>query len=279
MRLSNRSFPYPVVGNADDVQDAEFQATFEFESDKTNFYLSATVKCSSTTLLKLIDKGRACYTLHVECGNTLFRETYDFTSETHRVTLPGTLVHDTVEVNAFVRATAPAANYEVEGAHEDYAGAAFAIGPGDILAVADGQAFDADHDVDPLRKVGSLMVIVRSTKSGDHSMEVDFDGDPNKILILLSESDFAAYIAMKMVPNLTSHLTTTLVLPVLIEAIHILEEPEPPDCKWARVLAQRLETLNVGSAASALEKAQRLLELPIKRALASAQTFLAEAHS
>lgn len=275
MRLSNRSFPHPVVGNADDVQDAEFQATFEFESDKTNFYLSATVKCSSKTLLKLIGKGKACYTLHVECSNTLFRQTYDFASETLRVTLPGALVHDTVEVNAFVRAIAPIARYEVEGAHVDYSGAAFLIGSGDILAVADGQAFDADHEVDPLRKIGSLMVIVRSSKSGDHAMEVDFDGDPNKILILLSEADFAAYVAMKMVPNLTSHLTTTLVLPVLIEAIHVLEGAEPPDCKWAHVLAQRVETLDIGSAASALEKAQRLLELPIKRALASAQTYLA----
>src|SRR4051794_38203610 len=109
MKLSNRSFPHPVVGNADDVQDAEFQATFEFESDKSNFYLSTTVKCSSRTLLKLIEKGKACYTLHVECSNTLFRKTYDFTTEIFKIALPGTLVHDTIEVNAFVRANAPLA--------------------------------------------------------------------------------------------------------------------------------------------------------------------------
>ncbi len=275
MKLSNRSYPHPVVGNADDVHDAEFQATFEFESDKSNFYLSTTVKCSSKTLLKLIAKGKACYTLHIECSNTLFRKTYDFTAEEHKVVLPGTQIHDNVEVNAFVRAVAPLANYAIEGSHEDYSGAQFTISAGDILAVADGRAFDADHDVDPLRRIGSLMVVVRSTKTGDHPMEVDYDGDPNKILILLCEGDFAAYKEMKMVPNLTSHLTTTLVLPVLIEAIHLLKGPEPPDCKWAHVLSQRLEALDIGSAATAIEKAQRLLELPIKRALLSAQAYLA----
>ena len=47
MRLSNRSFPHPVVGNGDDVPNVEFQVTFEFTSDKTYFYLKATARCRS----------------------------------------------------------------------------------------------------------------------------------------------------------------------------------------------------------------------------------------
>ncbi|VTT98817.1 Uncharacterized protein OS=Lysinibacillus fusiformis ZB2 GN=C518_2415 PE=4 SV=1 [Gemmataceae bacterium] len=279
MRLSNRSFPHPVVGNGDDVPGAEFQVTFEFEADKSNFYLKALVQCSSQTLLKAIRKGRACYTMHVECSNTLFRHTYDFDTETHRVTIPTTAIHDTVEVNAFVRAKAAIPKYTVEGAHPDYGDAVFQVGPGDILAVADGQTFDADHSVDPLRRVGALMVVEQSGKPVAHPMEADFDAD--KIRILLCEEDFAAYGDMKAVPHLTNHLTTTLVLPVLIEAIHLLgDEPDAaPENKWAKILSRRLETLAVGSSATALEKAQQLLGLPIRRALASAQTYLAGSSS
>ena len=277
MRLSNRSYPHPVVGNADDVLDAEFQATFDFESDKSNFFITAAVRCSSKTLLKLIEKGKACYTLHVECSNTVFRKTYDFTGDTHRVAIPGTMIHDTVEVNAFVRAKESLPKFVVEGSHADYADAEFAVNAGDILAIAEGQAFEADHDVDPLRRIGSLMVVVRSADPGDHQMKVEYDRDPNKIEIVLCQTDYDAYNEMKSVPNLTSHLTTTLVLPVLIEAIHILEGPDAPDCKWANMLNKRLEALDLKEA-SALDKAQRLLELPIKRALASAQNFLASAH-
>jgi hypothetical protein len=274
MRLSNRSFPHPVVGNGDDVPSAEFQVTFEFVPDKTNFYLKAFVRCSSQTLLKAIKKGLACYTMHVECSNTLFRRTYDFDSEAHRIAIPTTAIHDTVEVNAFVRARVAIPNYKIDGAHPDYGDAVFQVGPGDVLAVADGQAFEADHSLDPLRLVGALMVVEQSSRAANHPMEVDFDTD--KIRILLCEEDFDSYAQMKAVPHLTNHLTTTLVLPVLIEAIHLLNDPtaDIPENKWARVLGQRLETLAIGSSATALDKAQHLLSLPIRRALASAQAFL-----
>ena len=279
MRLSNRSFPHPVVGNGDngneDVPGAEFQATFESEADKSNFYVKATVRCSSKTLLRAIKKGEACYTMHVECSNTLFRRTYDFTEETYRVAIPTTAIHDTVEVNAFIRAKAAMPKYSVDGAHQDYGDATFSVGPGDILAIADGWTFDADHSVDPMRKVGALMVVEFSGKPGDHPMEADFDDE--KIRILLCEQDFAAYGDMKAVPHLTNHLTTTLVLPVLIEAIHTLgDEPDiASEKKWARILRRRLEGMGLGPSASPLDKAQQLLGLPIRRALASAQTFLA----
>jgi hypothetical protein len=118
------------------------------------------------------------------------------------------------------------------------------------------------------------MVVEQSSRAANHPMEVDFDTD--KIRILLCEEDFDSYAQMKAVPHLTNHLTTTLVLPVLIEAIHLLNDPtaDIPENKWARVLGQRLETLAIGSSATALDKAQHLLSLPIRRALASAQAFL-----
>lgn len=205
MRLSNRSFPHPVVGNVDDVPGAEFQATFDFASDKTNFYLTATVRCSSRTLTGMIRKGTACYTLHVECSNTLFRKSYDFNDPEFRVAIPATIIHDAVEVNAFVRARVAVPAYTVDGSHEDYADATFDVRPGDLLAVGDGQMFDADNSVDPLRRVGSLMVVEESPQANDHPMEADTNAH-DKIRIVLCKADYEAYREMKMVPHLTSHL-------------------------------------------------------------------------
>jgi len=273
MRLSSRSFPHPVVGNVDDVPGAEFQATFDFSSDKTNFYLAATLICSSRTLQRMIKKKTACYTVHIECSNTLFRKIYDFDTETFRVPIPGTLVNDALEVNAFVRAKEPVEAYTVDGSHEDYAGVAFAIGPGDILAISDGQIFDANHEVDPLRRIGALIDIHQMENAGDHPMEAVFT-EPDKIHIRLCEADFVAYREMKTVPHLTDHLTTTLVLPVLVEAIHLLGEEDLQEFKWAGLLQRRIDSLNLGTAADALRIAQALLNLPIRRALASAKTFL-----
>jgi len=73
MKLSQRSYPHPVVGNADDVQDAAYQATVEMTTDKENIYLDAKTLCSSSTLNKLIKSGGATFVVHVECSNTLYR--------------------------------------------------------------------------------------------------------------------------------------------------------------------------------------------------------------
>lgn len=77
-----------MIGNADDVPGASFQVTLDVESDKTNCYLTATVQCSSRTLRRAITKGTACFTLHVECSNTLFRRIFDFNADTYRETIP-----------------------------------------------------------------------------------------------------------------------------------------------------------------------------------------------
>lgn len=99
--------------------------------------------------------------------------------------------------------------------------------------------------------------------------------EPNedKLRILLCKADFDAYLQMKDVPKLTSLLTTTLVLPALMEAIAILDGNDVPDTKWANRLQARLDSENLGSGRTSLERAQSLLNLPIRRALASALMY------
>lgn len=272
MKLSNRSFPHPVVNNADDVPEAGFQAAFDFASDKANFYITATVRCSSETLLKMVKKGTACYTLHVECGGTLYRETFDSAEPTFTRAISAARVHGTVEVNAFVRAKVALPAYRIDGAHPDYGDATFAVGPGDILAVADSQSFPAEHPIDPMRLVGALIEVVRSPKSGVHAMETYTDAD--KIGVVLCGQDYDAYCKVRAVKGLADLLTATLVLPVLMHAIGPLDDPEAaPDTKWATALRGQLDAAKFGPNADTLAKAQRLLELPIARALTAAVTY------
>src|ERR1035437_6785276 len=120
MKLSERSYPHPVVGNADDVPGAGFQVTYEYSSDKQFYYVDVTVACSSSTLNKLVEKGKATYVLHIECSNTMFRRAYEFTETQHRVQVPASQLNDTVQVNAFVLALSAIPNYEISGSHQEY---------------------------------------------------------------------------------------------------------------------------------------------------------------
>lgn len=277
MRLSARSYPHPVLGNRDDVPGAAFQATLEMSTDKQSVYVSAEVVCSCEVLNALLAVGRATYVLHVECSNTLFRRAYEFRDSQHRISIPADNLNDAVEVNVFVRAANRIPDYRIPEAHPDYADAVFDIRRGDILAVGEGQIFHIESDFDSLSRIGSIMQINESPKDGDIPMEPDFDGD--KIVIFLCKNDFADYKVLKHYEGVRGPLTTTIVLPVLVEALHILKEESDgmdDSRRWVRALARRIENVGLNAETQPLILAQRLLELPVKRALSSSR-MLAEA--
>jgi len=279
MRLSARSYPHPVLGNRDDVPGAAFQAALDMSTDRQSVYVSAEVACSCEVLNALLAAGRAAFVLHLECSNTLFRRAYEFRDPQHRISIPMDSLNDAVEVNVFARATDRIPDYRIPEAHHDYADAVFDIRRGDILAVGEGQVFHIESDFDSLSRIGSIMQINESPKDGDIPMEPTFDGD--KIVIFLSKNDFADYKALKHHEGVRGPLTTTIVLPVLVEALHILkEESEGMDDtrRWVRALARRIENVGLNTEMQPLLLAQRLLELPVKRALSSSR-MLAEAAS
>ena len=276
MRLSQRAFPHPVVGNADDVLEAAFQAPIVVSHDGVNYYLSVDVQCSSSTISALIEKGDAAYVVHVECSNTLYRSVFEFTETRRELMIPGENLNATVEVNVFVRAKRDIAEYTVENSHPDYGDTSFGISAGDVLAIAEGMTFDADIDFDALRSVSSIMQVRQHPAGGDMPMAVDFNDE--KITILLSARDFENYKIVRAAKPLSATVVAALVLPVLMEALRTLQEnhSEYESLRWCRCLKRRVEHVGFDLASEPLTLAQRLLELPIRRALMNARTVLDE---
>jgi hypothetical protein len=280
MKLSQRSYPHPVVGNRDDVPGAAFQATVEMSSDRENVYVDVATKCSSSTINQLIAEGAAKHVLHVECSNTLFRRAYDFAELSKRISIPAESLNDAVEANVFVRATRDASGYAVDAAHPDYGSARFQVREGDILAVGEGHIFHIESHFDSLSRIGSIMQIEEAAEDGDLPMRVDFNGD--KIRIILAKADFKDYKLLKAQEGVSAALTTTIVLPVLVEALHFWKSGEAgaddDSLRWMRALRARITALELGTETDNLVLAQKLLELPLKRALVASRQ-LAEATS
>ncbi len=283
MRLSRRSYPHPVVGNLDDVPGAAFQATVEMSTDKDNIYLNVNVQNSSATIRHLVETSKAAYALHVECTNTLFRRAFEFREASKLIPIRGDQLNDAVEVNVFAVATQDASGYVVDKAHPDYEGAAFDVKKGDILAVGEGRVFPVESSFDVLGRIGSIMQIDGATEDGDLPMRIDFNGE--KIRLILSKEDFKEYKLMRQDESLSIVLTTAIVVPALLETLHYIGSEERgedaealEDLRWYRVLARRIEALSLKDESDNLTKVQKLLELPVKRALVSARN-LAEASS
>jgi|SRR5579862_5497548 len=272
MRLRNRSFPHPVVGNLDDVPGAKFQADREMTTDKQNIYIDVEVVSSNNTINDLISAGKAAYVVHVECSNTLFRRAYEFSSATHRIAISMDDLNGPVEVNTFARSRRPMNAYKVQKAHADYESAAFTIAVGDILAVAEGEVFYIESDFDALKNIGSIIEIRESDNQGDHPMRAQFDSE--KIVIFLCKADFALYKELRANEAVTAALSGLIVLPALTEALRLLQDGEEDDTRWRQRLRFRVESLDLDlENGEPLELAQKLLELPLKRALLSTKSL------
>jgi hypothetical protein len=259
MRFSPRSLPHPVLNNGDDIIGFAFQANFEIESDKANYYLKIQFHLSHPGLRRLIGEQKAQYVVHVECGTTLFRKRFSFSKDTETVPISADALRDRVEVNFFICATEQIPSYKVQGAHSDYGEMSFNIRKGDILAVAEGQTFDAE------KKISSIMQIVESPTDDEGPFKVDWNFD--KIRIFLSKEDFKGYCQLRTDEKMATALTGAIVLPVLVDAVNILQNDatEFESFRWCRNLQVRLEALK--DEPDSLTKAQKLLDRPLRRTL------------
>jgi hypothetical protein len=117
------------------------------------------------------------------------------------------------------------------------------------------------------------MQVEQSTEDGDLPMKVDFNGD--KIRIILSQPDFRDYKVLKSQEGVAAPLTATIVVPVLVEALHFWKSGEAGETddslRWMRALRARVAALNLESETDNLIVAQRILELPVRRALVSSR--------
>jgi len=276
MRLKQRTFPYPVVGNGDDV-DAAFQAPIEVHRRGESFDVEIQCMMNSRSLEKLIDKKQASHGLHVECSKTLYRSLMPLRVRNGRskASISAHDISGSVELNVVIYAKSEIPKYRVENAHPDYGRKAFFVSQGDFLAIAEGHHFDADIRRDMLRSIDSIMS-VRARDDDGAEMYADLNGD--KIIIFLSKNNFEAYKSLKQDTMFPSLATQAIVLPVLIDAIQQVSasRSEYEGLRWANNLLLRLDHKNLSLETNPVELAQQLLEMPLDRLLTAYQKKLDE---
>ena len=264
MKINPRAFPMPVVGNGDDVY-AGFQATYAVTNDRVDFSISVEVVCSSVTLLRLIEEGKATYVMHVDCSTTMFRQAFTLSDTKSTIKISGRDIDKIVEITCFIVATTDIPDLRIENANPDFSGAGFDVVAGDILAYGDTYRLHADLAFDQLKSVAAI-INVAGSDDDRRAAEVHLSGD--KVIIRLCRDDYRNYALMKNDPDQRELIITLLVVPAIMEAVFCYKGKSPEERemhRWCRILRSRFEELDVDNL-SAFEIAQRLLELPLERA-------------
>jgi hypothetical protein len=267
MKIRERSFPYPVLSENDDV-DAAFQAPIEVRKVGEKFEIGILCQMSSDDLRKRIEVGEAAYGLHVECTRSFFREMYPFKPKDGRglVRLDRENLRGPVDLNVVVYATKEIANYRISGAHEDYGNKSFYVAGGDFLAITEGTTFTADIHQDMLESVRSIIEIV---KRPDQKPFVSVNWDNDRIQIWLPENDYEFYCQIRKSPSFIAVQLSSIILPVLMQAVELVatSDAEYEDNRWYNNLRHRMTQKDIPIEGNAFENAQRLLDYPIRRTL------------
>ncbi len=275
MIIRDRSYPHPVLAPfRDDVNPNKFDFVVVESHDADNYYLDVSFDHENQTLISLVEAGKAAYSVHLECKRNFYREIFSFAKKTERITIRASELVGRVEVSGFIKAQQSISKYQIQGSHSDYGDVDFQIREGDVLAVAASQVFDAYVDYDPLRKISSILTILRSDEYEEGPMKLDMSGP--RIIATLSQKDYDRYTDLKADPNLGPLLANQVVVPALLEGVHEIQGTSETEFevemskRWFRSVYKKLDESGIkirNSDTSAVEAVQSILKLPLRRSL------------
>lgn len=287
MQIRYRNFPHPVLSHfSDDYVESGFQTSIQVTSSAQKYQLSARHTLGNNGLKELVARGDALYAVHVECRATRYRELFKSQEVTFAIDLPAKLLSGTVDLCCMLVAANDIAGYSNGKFHPDFDGHTFDISKGDILAVAHDRSFDADKDVDQLRRIPSVFQIAADTSPSAPPFNVDTTGQ--KIVVFLSQRAFQHYKFVRQSQDLHPVLAAMVVIPALTQVISDIQaapdaaEQSYGELRWFKSIQGRLEDVGLPIEGAEFAEqpaaviAQKLIGDPLPSALGAMERFLEE---
>jgi len=256
------SYPFPVLGNGDDIQHPAptFKMIRRITGNVVELELcSAPLITGHQTIDSLVASGDAAWFLRVHCARTYFRKEFLLDPAAPRVAISTDDAEGTATCELFVVATKPLSRYRPDKMHSDYGTAVFDVRSGEILAHVDDFDVNIEPRFDPLQADPRSFVRFEKDESvAAGPFRLDMDTDVLTVFLSRRDWDFVA----EMNSRLPSLAHVAIVLPALIVAIKEIDQFST--LRWASRLKALLDA-NGLSPANPLEAAQRLLDDPLYR--------------
>lgn len=260
--LVTKSYPYPVLGNGDDIAGI-FNTAFEvtLSPDKTQIAYKIDIK--NNTIETLISLGLAQYVIQIECRSTFYRRAFCFKEKKGVIEIDTQRLREKVSVSFYVCALQAIPDYTPSDCHPDYAGLSFPIEKADILADGGEGIFIAEKQFDPLNAPVSSFMKIQAGNNETGPMIVDPDDDD--IIIRLSKEDYKSYLKLK--DTNSTNLHAAVVFPALVDILHIVNSDKDgvyESYSWNARLKVICRERKI-DISEPLEAAQKLLGSPVER--------------
>ena len=277
MDIRSKLYPYPVLSDGtDDYTGSSFSFSLEVNKGPCELIFSVIMELNDSVLQEKIHNNEAQFLIHIECPYTAYREALCFTENNYERHILEKNLNGNVSVCGFIIAKNDIKDYSNPAFNSDYCELTFDIEKGGILAVGGQYNITVTKDTEELAKIPSIFTICRCASDNDDSMKIDIDGD--KIAINLCSEDFQNYKLLSTSPSFMPVFHSMLIMPSLIYVFETIRREGTEDYetrRWYQALKKTLGkhkiTLTEESLAQypSFELAQKLLELPMNKALSS----------
>jgi len=273
MKVNFKSYPYPVLGNEDDIAGS-FGVEFHYELGKEEIIINPVFVLENATIESLMGKGKASFISEVECRSTFFRKSFSTRNATERFSIPSRALRERVIVGFYICADEDISGYSPKECHSDYEGSSFDIEKGDVLALGGYCSFIAEKNFDPLRPPVSSFMSIMEGNNHEGPMEIDYE--PDKITMILSKTDWKNYMDVRGQKDAEGILHSSIVFPVLIDAIHQVQNGNDDYCEknWFGRLEAIIDAKGLRDK-EPFDAAQKILENPVARSFQGINLLLA----
>ena len=238
MKLTNISFPHPVLGIGDSVLGSIDVTHTIVQTDDTydcHFSCHMTDEC----IQKLIDAGKAKYYCEVTCSSTLYRESLTYTEPEFDFVVGRKDVRGTVEILLAIVAVENIPRYvntNISPLYQEFD--SFYVEEGDLLAAFQQLSFEADIQYEKLKAVSQIFVVTGNNQA--KGVNIDLEGDT--LIVDMHPDIFALFVDESINKNslYAPLFHASIVLNALIEALRNLETHE--NSLWAKTIKYRLES-------------------------------------
>lgn len=277
MDIRYKLFPYPVLSSfSDDYINCRFVTEVRAVRDIKDIVFYLNILMDNAELQSLIEAGKAEYVFHIECSQTSYRSIVRTVEFENIKRIPESKLNGKVTICSFIVAKEYLKNYTNSLFNCDYGNMSFNIERGSILAIGGQTNIEIIKETEELSKIPSIFSIIRLDT--DENIGMKFELGRDKITIQLPNETFYNYKNSINMPAFQPVLHSMLIMPALIYVFETLKcagIEEYETYRWFKGIERILKKSDIDLNADTLENnpsyelAQKLLDLPIDRALKS----------
>ncbi len=276
MELKNKLFPYPVMSKLNnDYTVEDFDTFVEVNKNINSVDFEFKYELRNLEINYLIKNDYFDVIFHIECSKTGYREIIRMQNNIQSKAIESKYITGRVIISSYIVAKKNLENYTNSQLNEDYDGYNFTFAKGNVVAIGDTYNIDIEKEVDDLGKVPSVFSIIRLDVDDKNGMLIEIEND--KIQIKLDTETYNNY---RLCISNHSHLpivNSCIILPALIFALENLKSSfsDFEEYAWFKSIRNKLKLSNIDldelylKSTSSYEIAQRILDLPVSKALES----------